>query len=69
MRITAKDCWAVGDESKDIIAAKKADMYTVAALWGSLDKESLKKTRPDAIFETVTLTSFYKAICNYLLHL
>ena len=67
LRITAKDCWAVGDEPKDIIAAKKADMYTVAALWGSLDKESLKKTRPDAIFETVT--SFYKAICNYLLHL
>ena len=43
LRITAKDCWAVGDEPKDIIAAKKADMYTVAALWGSLDKESLKR--------------------------
>ena len=62
-----KNCWAVGDEPKDIIAAKKAGMYTVAALWGSLEKESLKRTRPDAIFDTVT--SFYKAICNYLSYL
>jgi HAD superfamily hydrolase (TIGR01662 family) len=64
LKITAKDCWAVGDEPKDIIAAKAAGMYAVAALWGSLSKESLKKTKPNAIFETVT--SFYKAICNYL---
>ena len=58
------DCWAVGDEPKDIIAARAAGMYTVAALWGSLNKVSLKITKPDAIFETVT--SFYEAICNYL---
>jgi len=64
LRVVAGDCWAVGDEPKDIIAAKAAGMYAVAALWGSLDKESLKRTKPDAIFETVT--SFYKAIWNYL---
>lgn len=64
LEIAARDCWAVGDEPKDIIAARAAGMYTVAALWGSLNKVSLKITKPDAIFETVT--SFYEAICNYL---
>jgi len=64
LKIEVRDFWAVGDDSKDIIAAKASGMYAVAALWGSLDKESLKRTKPDAIFETVT--SFYKTICNYL---
>lgn len=64
LKIAAKDCWAMGDEPKDIIAAKAAGMYAVAALWGSLDKESLKSAKPDIIFETVT--SFYKVIYDYL---
>lgn len=64
LKIDVRDCWAVGDDSKDIIAAKASGMYAVAAFWGSLDKESLKRTKPDAIFETVAL--FYKAVCNYL---
>ncbi len=63
LKIEVRDFWAVGDDSKDIIAAKASGMYAVAALWGSLDKESLKRSKPDAIFETVT--SFYKTICNY----
>ncbi len=61
LKIPTKDCWAVGDKPSDIIGARKAGMYTVAALWGSLDKESLKKAKPDAMFETVT--SFYNAMC------
>ncbi len=64
LKIAVKDCWVVGDDPKDIIAAKAAGMYTVAALWGSLNKEPLKRAKPDAIFETVT--SFYKAIYDYL---
>ncbi len=60
LKIDVRDCWAVGDDSKDIIAAKALGMYAVAARWGSLDKESLKRAKPDAIFETVA--SFHKAI-------
>jgi haloacid dehalogenase superfamily, subfamily IA, variant 3 with third motif having DD or ED/haloacid dehalogenase superfamily, subfamily IA, variant 1 with third motif having Dx(3-4)D or Dx(3-4)E len=63
LKIAAMDCWAIGDDPKDIIAARAAGMYAVAALWGSLDKESLKSAKPDAIFETVAL--FYKAVRNY----
>ena len=64
LKIDAIDCWAIGDDPKDIIAARAAGMYAIAVLWGALDKESLKSAKPDIIFETVT--SFYKAICNYL---
>jgi phosphoglycolate phosphatase-like HAD superfamily hydrolase len=62
LKAAAKDCWGVGDEPRDIIAAKAAGIYAVAALWGSLEKESLKSAKPDVMFETVT--SFYRVICN-----
>ena len=64
LKIEVRDFWAIGDDPKDIIAAWAAGMYAIAVLWGALDKESLKSAKPDIIFETVT--SFYKAICNYL---
>lgn len=43
LKIDVGDCWAVGDDSKDIIVARAAGMYAVAARWGSPDKESLKR--------------------------
>ncbi len=54
----------MGDDPKDIIAARATGIYAVAVLWGLLEKESLKSAKPDIIFETVT--SFYKAICDSL---
>ena len=60
LRVSPKYCWAVGDDPKDIIAAKRAGMYAIGALWGSLDKESLKKANPDALFENVS--DLYEAI-------
>jgi len=63
LKIAAMDCWAIGDDPKDVIAARGAGMYAVAALWGSVDKESLESAKPNIIFETVT--SFYKAIYDY----
>jgi len=60
LKISEGDCWAVGDHPNDIIAAKKAGMYSVGALWGSLDKESLKREKPDIICETIS--SFYKVL-------
>jgi len=35
-------------------------MYTVAALWGSLDKVSMKRTKPDAIFDNWGNKLFHK---------
>lgn len=66
LKIAAGDCWAIGDTPEDIIAARAAGMYAVAALWGSFDREYLKDAKPDNIFETVA--SFYKAIYDCLLY-
>lgn len=53
LKVSPEHCWAIGDDPKDIIAAKRAGMYAIGALWGSLDRESLKKANPDALFENV----------------
>ena len=66
LKIAAGDCWAIGDDPEDIIAARAASIYAVAALWGSPDRDSLESAKLDIIFETVT--SFYKAIYDYLLY-
>ena len=60
LKIVEKDCWAVGDHPNDIIAAKRAGMFSVGALWGSLCKEALKSEKPDLIVDTVDL--FHNAI-------
>jgi len=62
LNIDVVDCWAVGDDPIDIIAARRADMYSVGALWGSLNKDALRKANPDMMFETTE--SFYEKICE-----
>jgi HAD superfamily hydrolase (TIGR01549 family) len=39
------DCWAIGDEPRDIIAANCAGMVSVAASWGSPDTPALKQSQ------------------------
>ncbi len=41
-----------GDRDIDIVASKKANILTVACLWGAMDKESLLNTNPDYILNT-----------------
>lgn len=60
LKIEERDCWAVGDHPNDIIAAKNAGIYSVGALWGSLDKEALRREKPDLICDTIS--SLYKEI-------
>lgn len=62
LKLPARDCWAIGDDSKDIIAAKTTGVYAGAALWGSLDKEALLKANPDQSFKTTT--ELYEIICE-----
>jgi HAD superfamily hydrolase (TIGR01662 family) len=62
LTLKAVDCWAIGDDSRDIIAAKAAGMYSVGALWGSVNKQGLIEAEPDILFESVA--SLSKAIRN-----
>lgn len=41
-----KNIWLVGDEKRDIAAAKKAGVASIAVTWGLQNKEALKKARP-----------------------
>lgn len=66
LEVEASFCWAIGDDSKDIDAARAAGMYSVGALWGSINKQSLIGARPDRIFESVS--SLSKAFCSQLAH-
>ncbi|NCI77288.1 HAD family hydrolase [Acinetobacter kanungonis] len=44
---------SVGDTKDDIVASKRANVVSVAALWGSEDRDSLRESKADLIFETV----------------
>ena len=46
------DCAAVGDTSGDILSAKAAGSYSVAAMWGAAHPEQLINAGPDRTIQT-----------------
>lgn len=44
---------SVGDDPIDTAAARSAQIFSVGALWGALDRESLIASKPDVLCETV----------------
>ncbi len=44
-----KDCVYIGDELRDIEAARKIKMLVIAVTWGFNGEKLLKSTRPDAL--------------------
>jgi phosphoglycolate phosphatase len=47
------DCWYIGDDKRDIDAAKAANMTSIAALWGYfLDSDDPQNWRADHYFKT-----------------
>lgn len=48
-----QECIAIGDEIRDIQAAKKAGVVSGAVAWGYNTGEALKKCAPDEYFECV----------------
>lgn len=53
LKIQPKIAVAIGDTAKDIQAAKSAGVFSIGAVWGSLEKSLLKNSKPDIICETV----------------
>ncbi len=47
------ETYYIGDETRDVEAAKKAHVKPVAVTWGFESKESLTKSNPDFIFDEV----------------
>lgn len=53
------DFYALGDDIKDIQAARSAGMMSIGALWGVADKYRVVESAPDAYFETVAEARSY----------
>ncbi|MGG4443730.1 HAD family hydrolase [Brevibacillus fortis] len=47
------DIIAIGDSSTDTEAARKAGVFSIGALWGTIDKQSLIASKPDLLCENV----------------
>jgi phosphoglycolate phosphatase-like HAD superfamily hydrolase len=52
--LDATNVIAIGDAATDIQAAKAAGVFSVGALWGSLEKERLQASKPDIICRSVS---------------
>jgi phosphoglycolate phosphatase len=45
-RLTANDCWYVGDEARDVVAAQHAGVRVMAVTWGYNNAAILEKHQP-----------------------
>jgi phosphoglycolate phosphatase len=48
-RLAAADCFYIGDEVRDVVAAAKVGIEPVAVTWGYQTAEALKKYHPYAL--------------------
>lgn len=51
MKIPKEKFLFIGDSPLDVTAARKAEIYVVGALWGSVEKRKLRALEPDYLFE------------------
>jgi len=49
LKAERRDAWVVGDAVFDIEAARGAGVRSVAALWGTREREALRAARPDYV--------------------
>lgn len=50
--VTRAQAFSVGDETRDIVAARKVGICSGAVLWGYANRAALTALAPDALFET-----------------
>jgi len=53
LKILAKDAVAVGDDVRDVQAARRASILSVGALWGSHNPKALIESKPDVVCKSV----------------
>jgi phosphoglycolate phosphatase len=51
LQVMPEACWYVGDDKRDIEAAKAAGMYAIAAHWGYLGEHPVESWQPDVVLE------------------
>ena len=50
-KIAPSDVLSIGDETRDVAAAKKVGVHSGAVLWGYANREALTQLQPDFLFE------------------
>ncbi len=50
--VDAREAISIGDETRDLIAARKAGIDSAAVLWGYANREALAALEPKILFET-----------------
>ena len=53
LKVNVCDIWAIGDNPNDIIAANRAGMHSIAALWGTDETYQITLAEPKESFDTV----------------
>lgn len=51
--IDAAGAVAVGDDPRDVAAARTAGVYSIGVLWGAANPQALLRSQPDRVCETV----------------
>ena len=46
-KLNAEDCLSFGDDAKDIVASRAAQIISVGCIWGSQNEETLVQSKPD----------------------
>lgn len=60
-KIDMKHAWYIGDEVRDIMAAKVLGIHSGSVTWGYNTHQALSGKKPDALFDTtVELTNYFK---------
>lgn len=49
--VAASEVIAIGDETRDVVAAKKVGVTSAAVLWGYANRAALEHLQPDVLFE------------------
>lgn len=52
LNIAAEQCWYIGDDLRDMQAAKAANMFAIAAQWGYLGNNAVEDWPHDALLST-----------------
>jgi HAD superfamily hydrolase (TIGR01549 family) len=52
-KLDKKDCVYIGDETRDIEAARKAKVKSTGVTWGFNNAEAIRDSKPDAVIDKV----------------
>ncbi|MBD2078455.1 HAD family hydrolase [Leptolyngbya sp. FACHB-17] len=53
LNVEAKSAISIGDAAKDTRSAKSAGVFSIGAMWGTLEREQLLQSKPDLLCETI----------------